>query len=123
MGTRGTGKGKHVIYKNFTKDQYIDHLTRLFHNNKWTHINFEDTQIRLVNTNGLIDNDVLWVELKQHWNSAGYSDVGYLALQINMVKPADMSSEQGSYINVRTWTPEFVDIDELMRRFPIGEFE
>lgn len=59
-------------------------------------------------------NDVLWIEIRQNWSVArGYNDTGYLALQINM-KPS------GSQINVRTFTPDFIPLDELKNRFPIG---
>lgn len=74
---------------------------------------FEDAEISKAATDGFLDNEVLWIEIKQQYDSPSYSDKGFLALQINM-KPS------GSQINVRTWTPGFVELDELKKRFPIG---
>ena len=62
---------------------------------------------------GLIDHEVIWIELSQDYNSSIYHDKGYLALQINL-RP------DGSLINVRTWTPHFVPLEQLKQRFPIG---
>lgn len=107
-------KKRNVSYSHYTRDEYMKHLHNMFSNNKWTHISFEENVISKINTGGLIqDNELMWVELKQNWTSSSYSDVGYLSLQVNLVP-------NGSKINVRVWTPEFVEINDLKKRFPVG---
>ncbi len=110
---RGARKGKHVVYATQNKEQYIENLQKCFDRNSWTHIDFEHTAMEKVDTKGVVKNDVMWIELKQVWTSSNYCDVGYLALQINLVPKG------GSKINVRTWTQNFVEIDELKNRFKI----
>ncbi len=115
LKSRGANKrGKRVVYKTQTKSEYLKNLKRCFDNNNWTHIDFEDTEIRKIPTS-MADNDVMWIELKQTWKSSGYCDTGFLALQINLVP-------SGSKINVRTWTPDFVEIEELNKRFPVDVY-
>ncbi len=114
LQSRGNRSGKTVVYKTQTKTEYLGNLEKCFKRNRWTHIDFEDNAMQKVNTGGLIENDVMWIEIKQNWNSSTYSDVGYLSLQINLV-PGD-----GSKINVRSWTPDFVPIEELKERFPVN---
>lgn len=114
LETRGNRSGRNVVYKQQTKKEYLQNLEKCFKRNRWTHIDFEDNVMQKVNTGGLIENDVMWIEIKQNWNSSHYNDVGYLGLQINLVPNG------GSKINVRTWTPDFVPIDELKNRFPVN---
>ncbi|MDE7334885.1 MAG: hypothetical protein K2N10_01060 [Muribaculaceae bacterium] len=114
LQSRGNRSGKNVVYKTQTKTEYLNNLEKCFKRNRWTHIDFEDNAMQKVNTGGLIENDVMWIEIKQNWNSSSYCDVGYLALQINLVPNG------GSKINVRTWTPDFVPIDELKERFTVN---
>lgn len=112
LSNRGGKRGKFVAYKKQTTDQYLRNLQRCFNDNNWTHIDFEQTTMEKVNSQ-LIDNDIMWIELKQVWTSSGYCDVGYLALQINLVK------QGGSKINVRVWHPTYVEIDDLKNRFKV----
>ena len=103
-----------VNYTTYTKDGYIQHLKEDFASKDFIQLVFDDTYISKVGgTEAYIDNEVLWIELKQNYYSSNYSDKGYLALQINM-KPT------GSMINVRTWTPYFVPMAQLKKSFPIG---
>ncbi|MDE5773035.1 MAG: hypothetical protein K2H86_01080 [Muribaculaceae bacterium] len=111
---------KNVTYRKFNKDQYIDQLKSDFFDKKsstykkYIQLTFEDAVISKVAANGYTDNEVMWIEIKQQYNSDKYSDKGYLSLQIDL-KP------KGSQIHVRTWTPEFIDIDFLKEHFGIGE--
>lgn len=103
-----------VTYKSFNKSDYMRKVKHDFRNKSFIQLVFEDTSISKVGgTEEFLDNEVLWIELKQQYTSSNYSDKGYLALQINMRR-------DGSLINVRTWTPYFVPLDELKQRFPIG---
>lgn len=111
----GIGKSvaSNVTYKKYDKETYLKNLRRDFQNKKFIQLVFEDTEISKVNTNDFLDNEVLWIELKQQYTSSDYSDKGYLALQINM-------KSDGSMINVRSWTPYHIPINDLKRAFPIG---
>lgn len=114
LQTRGKRHGKNVVFKRQTKTEYLSNLEKCFKRNKWTHIDFEEADMQKIDTGGLIDNDVMWIEIRQNWKSNSYCDVGYLSLQINLVPNG------GSKINVRTWTPDFVPIDTLKERFPVN---
>lgn len=112
MGTKMGKLPPQVSYTYFNKDQYMNKLERDFNTKDYIQLVFEENEISKAPTNGMLDNEVLWIEIKQHYISSNYSDKGYLTLQINM-KP------QGSQINVRTWTPTFVDLDEMKQRFSV----
>lgn len=103
-----------VNYTTYTKDGYLKRLKEDFASKSYIQLVFDDTYISKVGgTDTYLDNEVLWIELKQNYYSSNYSDKGYLALQINM-KPS------GSLIHVRTWTPYFVPMAQLKKSFPIG---
>lgn len=105
--------GPEILYRTFDKDSYLQKLECDFRNKSFIQISFEDTWISKVDDGGLLDNEVIWIELKQHYTSSNYSDKGFLALQINL-RPS------GSQINVRTWTPTFMPLAKLKRSYPIG---
>lgn len=109
----GGSVGRRVNYKHFNKAQYLEKVKHDFATKDYINLTFEDNVISKAKTDGFVDHEVLWIEIKQHYASSNYSDDGYLTLQINM-KPS------GSQINIRTWTPDFVDLDEMKSRFPIG---
>lgn len=109
-------KRKQVNYTTYTKDEYLTKLRRDFREKSYIQITFEDTRISKVDDGGLLDNEVLWIELKQQYSSSNYSDKGFLALQLNL-KPTN------SQILVRTWTPTFMEFSDLKKAFPIGLVE
>ena len=109
-------KRTQVNYKTFNKDEYLAKLRRDFREKSYIQITFEDTRISKVDDGGLLDNEVLWIELKQQYSSSNYSDKGFLALQLNL-KPTN------SQILVRTWTPTFMEFSDLKKAFPIGLVE
>ena len=113
-------ENRNVTYTKYNKDEYISRLEKDFFDKssqsyrKYIQLVFEDAVLSKVATGGfIVDNDVMWIEIKQHYISDKYSDTGYLALQINL-KP------EGSKIHVRTWTPYFMEIDDLKKRFNVG---
>lgn len=111
---KGVSFENKVTYKKYNKGTFIERLKEDFRKKSYIQLVFEDTYIsKVANIEGLVDNDVIWVELNQAYNSNTYSDRGYLALQINLRPVA-------SEINVRTWTPYFIPIDKLKEAFPIG---
>lgn len=105
--------GKEVSYTRHNKDSYISALKNDFRNNKFIQLVFEDAIISKVDTRGFSNNEIMWIEIKQNYNSSTYSDKGFLSLMIDL-KPI------GSQIHVRAWTPQFIEIDELKERFNIG---
>ncbi len=110
---KGATLGKQVSYTKFNKETYISKLREEFPKKTYIQLVFEDTMVEKVETHGFVENDILWIELKQKYNSSNYRDEGYLSLQINL-RPT------GSEINVRTWTPYQIPIRELKQAFPIG---
>lgn len=110
---------KNVNFTRYSKSEYINKLKQDFYDRrsatykKYIQLVFEDAVISKVATNGYTDNEIMWIEIKQQYNSDKYSDKGFLALQIDL-KP------KGSQIRVRTWTPDFIDINYLKERFGIG---
>lgn len=104
---------KAVSYKHYNKEQYIYKLEQDFAAKQFIQIVFEENEISKAPTNGLLENEVLWIEIKQHYISNNYSDKGFLGLQINM-RP------QGSQINVRTWSPIWIPLSVLKEKYPIG---
>ncbi|MDE7414235.1 MAG: hypothetical protein K2N05_10690 [Muribaculaceae bacterium] len=111
---KGASFEKQVKYTKFDKDTYIQKLKEDFRRKSFIQLVFEDTYIsKAAVPEGLIDNEVIWIELNQKYESSNYSDRGYLALQINL-RPV------GSEINVRTWTPYFIPMKDLKKAFPIG---
>lgn len=111
---------KNVTYRRHTKDQYIRQLKTDFFNKKastykkYIQLVFEDAVISKVATDGFTDNEIMWIEIQQQYTSNNYSDKGFLTLQINL-------NPKGSQILVRTWTPEFVNLELLKERYPVGD--
>lgn len=110
---KGSSFVNKVSYVKYNKETYLSRVKEDFAKKSFIQLVFEDTKIEKVADAGFVNNDVVWIELKQKYNSSNYRDEGFLALQINL-KPS------GSMINVRTWTPYFVPIKDLKTSFPIG---
>lgn len=96
-----------VRYVKRTKEQYLDYLRKDFANKAFIQLVFEETDI--ASQSGISDN-IYWIELKQNYTSNTYSDVGYLTLMINL-------DEFDPSILVRTWTPEKLDLRDMMSRY------
>lgn len=84
-----------IQYTSYSKEQYIDNLTKVFERNARINIVFEDVKVNKHREN----DDIYGVKLIQHWNASGYSDKGYLFLIW------DFSNEDKPQIHVRTWQP------------------
>ncbi len=109
---QGAAGNDMVTYKQYTKEAFVEKLKEDFRHKSYIQLTFEDTYISKVpNTERYVDNDVIWIELNQDYQSSNYNDKGYLALQINM-RPS------GSLINVRTWTPVMIPMNVLKETFP-----
>lgn len=105
--------GKEEIeYQTKSKSEYIANLKSCFKKNAYINVEFEDAIVRRHAKKG----DVYGVNLKQHWNSSTYSDVGYLFLMI------DFSDEDQPYIQVRTWQPEEFIAKYNAEKFTLDSF-
>lgn len=97
-------------FKRQSKNEYINNLRTDFANKNYIKLTFKDNEIMHQSSNLDIAQNIYWIEIKQFYSSSGYNDVGYLSLQI------DMTSDDPK-IKVRTWQPNKIPIQELMRRF------
>lgn len=98
-----------VIYTDFTKDAYLQHLEDRFRRNSYIYLVYHDAVISRAATAPDM-NEAFWIRLKQDYNSSSYNDKGYLSLLIG-VKP------EGAQIYVRTWTPNPIDLDYLKKKY------
>ena len=84
-----------VEYLKFTKTEYIDRLKRVFRNNEFIDVTFENIDI--------IQHpkyDYMYgVNMEQYYASSTYADEGYLFLLV------DFSDVGNPLIHVRTWQP------------------
>jgi len=102
---------KKVELIRLNKQEYIERLTRVFRVNQFIKVGFNEIEIY---RHPLYDR-IYGVTLLQHWNSTGYSDLGYLFLMI------DFKDEANPVIHVRTWQPQkFTAGDEVIG---LGDFD
>jgi hypothetical protein len=88
---------KKIIYVTQTKKQYIEKMERVFKNNSYINIKFDDIEVIRHEAN----HNIYGVTLKQSWNTSTYSDKGWLFLIF------DYEDESKPTIWVRTWQPLF----------------
>jgi len=91
--------GKNYTLTKYTKDQYMYRLRRVFDNNEFINIRFEDNEIRKRDN----QSDVYGINIKQNYFSSSYSDQGYLFLMVDIKENAD------PVIYVRSWQPDKFD--------------
>lgn len=104
-----------IVYQKQTKNEYIENLKRVFKNNKYINVIFNEVEV----IQHPKYTDIYGVTLKQEWNSSGYRDVGFLFLMI------DFQDENHPLIQVRTWQPEKVNGRIIARDevFNLGNFD
>lgn len=100
-----------VEYLQFTKDEYITRLRRIFQANAWIEVGFKDISILRHPRHP----DVYGVSLTQFYSSTLYSDVGYLFLLI------DFRDRDKPVIHVRTWQPTSATPED--KKFSLGDME
>jgi len=102
-------------YQVKTKGEYIASLKKVFNNNKYINVEFDDI---VVIRHPDPQYPVYGVTLKQNWHSSTYSDTGYVFLLI------DFQDQLHPIITVRTWQPEKYNGRDLRRDeiFQIGDF-
>ena len=92
-----------IIYKKQTKQEYLTNLRRVFANNSYIKVTFDDIKVMRhpVNPN------FYGVTLHQGYTSSNYHDDGYLFLLW------DFTDENQPQIHVRTWQPDQINGDRI----------
>lgn len=92
-----------IIYKKQTKQEYLTNLRRVFVNNSYIKVTFDDIKVMRhpVNPN------FYGVTLHQGYTSSNYHDDGYLFLLW------DFTNEDQPQIHVRTWQPDQINGDRI----------
>ena len=110
--------GNKVIYSAQTKQQYLDNLSRAFRTNSYIKVNFDNVTIVEHPT----IRGIYGVTVHQKWNTARYSDEGYVFMVWDFRQP-DMPQ-----IHVRTWQPDYIDKSKEQKLSPndvftLGDFD
>ena len=110
--------GNKIIYTTQTKQQYLDNLARAFKSNSYIKVTFDDVVI--------VDHPTIrgiyGVTVHQKWNTARYSDEGYVFMLWDFRNP------DAPQIHVRTWQPDYIDKERGQRLSPgdvftLGDFD
>lgn len=104
-----------IIYKKQTKQEYLTNLRRVFANNSYIKVTFDDIKVMRHSTNP----NFYGVTLHQGYTSSNYHDDGYLFLLW------DFSNEDQPQIHVRTWQPDQINGDRIPDEeiFSINDFD
>ncbi|MCH8569675.1 MAG: hypothetical protein LAT67_15480 [Balneolales bacterium] len=100
-----------VEYMQYSKDEYLERLERVFQLNTWINVGFEEISIRRHPRY----EEIYGVSLTQYYDSSIYSDVGFLFLLIDFKQPEE------PMIHVRTWQPERTTPESEI--FNLGDME
>lgn len=86
-----------IIKKNrYTKDQYLNNLSRCFDSNEYINIRFANNDVLKMAQGG----ELYAIQIVQDYYSSTYGDKGYLFLMV------DINDPEKPIIKVRTWQPE-----------------
>lgn len=88
-----------IIYKKQTKQEYLTNLRRVFANNSYIKVTFDDIKVM----RHPINPNFYGVTLHQGYTSSNYHDDGYLFLLW------DFTNEDQPQIHVRTWQPDQIN--------------
>ena len=110
--------GNKIIYTTQTKQQYLENLGKAFKSNGYIKVNFDDVVIVEHPT----IKGIYGVTVHQRWNTARYSDEGYVFMVW------DFRSPDEPQIHVRTWQPDYVDKEHGQKLnandvFTLGDFD
>lgn len=88
-----------IIYKQSTKEEYLNRLQGIFNNNKFVDVGFDEISVK---RNGATGKEMFYgVTLKQKWHTDRYSDEGYLFLLWEF-----KDNGEPPVIHVRAWQPD-----------------
>lgn len=85
-----------VKYQRFTKSEYMNRLKKVFAQNEFVNIHFEDNVVKKAKR----DVNIYGIQIAQHYTSERYADKGYLFLLF------DLRDTLNPIIHVRTWQPK-----------------
>lgn len=110
--------GNKVIYTSQTKQQYLNNLSRAFRTNSYIKVQFDNVMIVEHPT----IHGIYGVTVHQKWNTARYSDEGYVFMVWDFRNP-DLPQ-----IHVRTWQPDYIDKSKGQKLSPndvftLGDFD
>ena len=88
-----------VTYTKQGKQEYLANLARVFKNNRYINVNFDDVTIKRHGANP----NIYGVRVVQHYTSSNYSDEGYVFMVWDFTNP------EAPQIHVRTWQPMYLD--------------
>ncbi|MDE5783466.1 MAG: nuclear transport factor 2 family protein, partial [Prevotella sp.] len=88
-----------IIYKQSTKEEYLNKLQKIFSNNKFVDVGFDEISVK---RNGATGKERFYgVTLKQKWHTDRYSDEGYLFLLWEF-----KDNGEPPVIHIRAWQPD-----------------
>lgn len=110
------GGPKDIAYSQLSKSEYIERLRKIFGCREYVHLQFEDNVTRMIDLpaiNGINKGAAFGIEIKQRYESTGYSDDGYLTMVFD-------TRGKLPIIHVRLWQPDknnMVSLQEFISRF------
>lgn len=110
------GGPKDIAYSQLSKTEYIDRLRKIFSTREYVHLQFEDNVTRMIDLpaiNGINKGTAFGIEIKQRYESTGYSDDGYLTMVFD-------TRGKLPIIHVRLWQPDknnMMSLQEFISRF------
>lgn len=110
------GGPKDIAYSRLSKTEYIDRLRKIFSTREYVHLQFEDNVTRMIDLpaiNGINKGAAFGIEIKQRYESTGYSDDGYLTMVFD-------TRGKLPIIHVRLWQPDknnMMSLQEFISRF------
>lgn len=110
------GGPKDIAYSQLSKTEYIDRLRKIFSTREYVHLQFEDNVTRMIDLpaiNGINKGAAFGIEIKQRYESTGYSDDGYLTMVFDTCGKLPI-------IHVRLWQPDknnMMSLQEFISRF------
>ena len=107
-----------VQYSKQSKQQYLSNLSRVFRNNRYINVNFDDVVVKRHSANP----NIYGVRVVQHWKTSAYSDEGYVFMLW------DFTDKDAPQIHVRTWQPMYLDKEKKqalpqMEIFDLADFD
>ena len=110
--------GSKVVYTSQTKQQYLENLSRAFKANSYIKVQFDNV---LIVEHPTI-RGIYGVTVHQKWNTARYSDEGYVFMVWDFRNP------DFPQIHVRTWQPDYIDQTKGQKLSPndvftLGDFD
>lgn len=110
------GGPKDIAYSQLSKTEYIDRLRKIFSTREYVHLQFEDNVTRMIDLpaiNGINKGAAFGIEIKQRYESTGYSDDGYLTMVFD-------TRGKLPIIHIRLWQPDknnMMSLQEFISRF------